>query len=165
MELLIFRHGPAGDKEKWRARGKPDGLRPLTADGRRKTDQAARGLAVLRPALDLVASSPLERARQTAQALRRRVKTRRYTELRELEPAAAPAETLRALKGLGKVRRLALVGHEPHLSSLVGLLVGDGKARLELKKAGACLLDVERLEPGGARLLWLLRPSQLRSLR
>ncbi|MDE2038957.1 MAG: histidine phosphatase family protein [Elusimicrobia bacterium] len=71
MELLLMRHGPAGDSRRWLARGRADAERPLTETGRRKTRRAAEGLARLLPRLDLIASSPLLRARQTADALAR----------------------------------------------------------------------------------------------
>jgi phosphohistidine phosphatase len=163
MELLIFRHGPAGDKEKWKAAGRPDAERPLTPDGKLKTAKAAAGLAAVYPRLDVVATSPLRRARQTAELLLRRYGGTALVELRELSPGTDPRRTIAALAGLAPARHVALVGHEPHLSALVAALTGGGA--LELKKAGACLLEADRLAPGAARLLWLLRPSQLRALR
>ena len=61
---------------------------------------------------------------------------------------------------------MALVGHEPQLGRLAGwLLARADDPFLELKKAGACLLDLgERPRAGSARLLWMLAPAQLRRL-
>ena len=69
MELLVFRHGPAGDKKEWMAAGRDDSLRPLTKDGRDKTRKAAAGLSRLLDGLDVIAASPLKRAAQTADEL------------------------------------------------------------------------------------------------
>jgi phosphohistidine phosphatase len=62
---------------------------------------------------------------------------------------------------------IAAVGHEPHLSGLVSLLLtGRAGAVIELKKGAACLLDLgEQPAAGKARLLWALTPAQLRRLR
>lgn len=165
MELLIFRHGPAGDKDEWKKTGKPDDERPLTDEGKDKTEKAAEGLAALVEELDYIASSPLKRAVQSADALAKRFKKAKRVVLKELEPSGDPEPAIKALASHASDDRIAFVGHEPHLSELATTLIGAEGARLELKKAGACLLRVDTPQPGGAELLWLLTPSQLRALR
>src|SRR5256885_2326002 len=118
MELLIFRHGPAGDKDEWKKTGKPDGERPLTEEGKDKTDKAAAGLAALVEELDYIASSPLKRAVQSADALARRYKKARRVTLKELEPGGDPEPAIKALASHASDDRIAFVGHEPHLSEL-----------------------------------------------
>ena len=66
MELLIVRHGPAWDKEAWKATRKDDRLRPLSPEGRQKMRKNAKGLVTLVSELDEIIASPLTRARQTA---------------------------------------------------------------------------------------------------
>ena len=66
MELLIVRHGPAGDRAAWANAGRRDAQRPLTPDGRRRTKLAAEGLRAVYGRTELVASSPWTRALQTA---------------------------------------------------------------------------------------------------
>ena len=153
MEVLLFRHGPAGDKDAWT---RPDSERPLTSDGARKTERAADGLASIVSSLDLIASSPLVRAAQTADILARRFPKARRAQWDELKPGSDPTALRERLAGR---RRIALVGHEPHLSEAAAYLLG-GEPRMDLKKAGAALLDLEE-----RKLLWLLKPSQLRGLR
>lgn len=166
MEILLFRHGPAGDKAKWALRGLPDFERPLTADGAKKTAKAAAGLRTLVRSLDFVAWSPLVRAAQTAACLKKEFRRAKCVEHPLLKPSAQPAAMIAALATHGPDERIALVGHEPHLSTLACLLLGAKPGALELKKAGALLLAVEgKPQAGGARLLWLLTPSQLRALR
>lgn len=165
MELLIFRHGPAGDKAAWKAKGRPDSERPLTAEGEEKTAKAAAGLEKLLGSLDVIAQSPLVRAKQTADLLAEAFPKAKRFELEELSPEEPARSVIRALEKFSGKARVALVGHEPQHGALIAELIGDGSASLELKKAGAALLEVEELAAGGAKLLWLLQPSQLRALR
>jgi phosphohistidine phosphatase len=163
MELLLLRHGPAGDKAAWKAAGKPDHERPLTSKGAKKTRKAVAGLASAIAGLDAVVTSPLVRARQTAEILRQAYRSAAALELHELSPGT-PAEALASrLRGLGK-ERVALVGHEPDLGAFAGWLLGCPELKLELKKAGACLLSLDEPKAGAAALRWLLKPSQLRAL-
>ena len=163
MELLIVRHGPAGDREKWRASGRPDPERPLTKDGRRKTREAVRGLAELVGAVDLVATSPWTRAVQTAEFVAEAFGAK-AVELSELVPGR-PFEELAAWLKSRREGRVALVGHEPALSEFASwLMTGRGASVLKLKKSQALLLELKSPVPGGATLVWSLPPRQLRAL-
>jgi phosphohistidine phosphatase len=163
MELLIVRHGPAGEREAWRAHGRPDIERPLTKDGKRKARAAARGLARVIEGIDLVATSPWTRAAQTAELLAETFDAK-LTEFPELIPDRDFENLLTRLKTL-RERRVALVGHEPHLSRFVSwLLTGRDHSILRLKKSQALLLDLKTLAPGAAELVWSLPPRQLRAL-
>src|SRR4051812_3600232 len=66
MRLLLIRHGIAEDREAFAKKGEDDFLRPLTPAGKRKMKEGAKGLRKLFPKLDLIATSPLKRAVQTA---------------------------------------------------------------------------------------------------
>lgn len=158
-----MRHGPAGEREEWRASGRPDLERPLTKDGKRKARAAARGLARVVEKLDLVATSPWTRAAQTAELLAEAFGAK-SAEFEELIPDRRFEELLARLKTL-RVSRVALVGHEPHLSRFVSwLLTGRDHSILRLKKSQALLLDLKTLAPGAAELIWSLPPRQLRAL-
>jgi phosphohistidine phosphatase len=162
MELLIVRHGPAGEKEDWRKTGRPDSERPLTADGRRKTAAAARGLRELACA-DVVLTSPWRRALQTAELVAAELDAP-VEETEALIPDRPFEELAAVLKGRRK-EKLAIVGHEPHLSAFATwLLTGEErKAVLALKKGHAALLEGEPA-PGKAVLLWSVPPKGLRGL-
>jgi phosphohistidine phosphatase len=166
VKLLLFRHGPAGDRVAWRGRGKEDFLRPLTPDGRARTRAAAKGLRRIVDSPAAIATSPLARATQTADLLARAFGAEPPEELRALVPDAEPGEVLPWLVPRASLDLVALVGHEPHLGRLASwLLTRSEGSFLELKKGGACLLDLgDRPRPGGARLLWMLGPAQLRRL-
>jgi phosphohistidine phosphatase len=163
MELLIVRHGPAGERGDWRKTGRPDSERPLTKGGRRKARAAARGLAEVLGGADLVATSPWTRAAQTA-ALVAEAFGAELVERLELVPDRSFDDLLAWLK-TRRERRIALVGHEPHLSRFASwLLTGGEFSVLRLKKSQALLLDLKSHVPGRAALVWSLPPRQLRAL-
>jgi phosphohistidine phosphatase len=116
--------------------------------------------------VDLLATSSLVRAVETGDILQRAYRIDRPLRLRELEPAAQPAGLVRWLARQRRLSVVAVVGHEPHLSHLVEhLLAGSDRGFMDLKKGGACLLDLgDRPERGHATLLWLLTAAQLRWL-
>jgi phosphohistidine phosphatase len=163
MELLIVRHGPAGDRAKWRRTGRPDTERPLTKDGRRKTRAAAAGLREVGGRFGVVATSPWTRAAQTAELVAKACGGR-VVERPELVPDR-PFEELLAWLGARKEERVALVGHEPHLSRFASwLMTGGERSALELKKSQALLLSLPRPAAGAATLIWSLAPRHLRAL-
>lgn len=164
MNLLIVRHAPAGDKRRWAAQGKDDALRPLTPRGRRRMREAAQGLARLGPRPDLLATSPLARARQTADILEEAWDLQ-PVEVPDISPQASPEQVLAWLRGR-KERTIAIVGHEPALGVLMGLLLtGQERSFMMLKKGQACLIEFQdKTQAGGGRLAWSLAPRQLRRL-
>ncbi len=168
MELLVIRHAIAEDRDAWAASGEPDERRPLTAEGRKKMRRAARGLRRVVRALPLLGASPLTRAAQTAEIVAEAYGDLTPMTVGALTPDSAPADFLSWLRDAAPGHdRIAVVGHEPHLSGLVSwLLAGRATPSLvELRKGAACLLRFEG-EPrkGGACLAWLLQPRQLRRL-
>ena len=161
----MVRHAVAEDREAWAAKDEDDALRPLTRVGASRMRRAARGLARVAPRIDLLVSSPLARAAQTARILAPALGLDRFAEIPELEPAARP-EALAAWLRSRRVGAVAVVGHEPHLGRLVAWLVtGAARPALALRKGGACLLRFDGAVGGGAaELRWLASPSMLRRL-
>jgi len=166
MRLLVVRHAPAGDREAWKAARKDDFLRPLTPEGRRKMREAARGLRRLVDPPQALATSPLVRAKETADILARIFDVPAADEVEALGPGQPPQALLGWLRARERQALAAVVGHEPHLGVLVSwLLAGRARTFLQLKKGGACLLDLGSSPgPGRAELLWLLLPGELRRL-
>ncbi len=159
MELILVRHAIAfeRDPERW----PDDGERPLTAAGRRRFREAARGLARVVAKPDQVFTSPLLRARQTARLLEK------FADWPKAQELAALAENVkwRDLRGwIGDEGRIAIVGHEPHLSTLgTELLAPESKESvIELKKGAAARFEVAT-SGTGALLLGLWAPRVLRS--
>ena len=166
MQVLVIRHAIAEDRIEFARSGKSDDERPLTDEGRRRMEQAARGLRNLVPSVGVIASSPLKRAKQTADVV-------------AAEYEATPVEIVPALSGDGDLegvvawlrsqpaeQTVALVGHEPDLSTLIShLLTGSSSADIAMKKGAVCLLEFAGdVEPGAATLRWLLAPKQLRAI-
>ena len=168
MNLLVVRHAIAEDKERFALTGRSDDLRPLTSEGRAKMRRAAAGLRVLAPRPAFIATSPLVRARETAEILATALGAPRIETVEALRPES-PYDDL--AKWLGEPPAatqdtIALVGHEPHLGGLVTWLMSGGdESRLEFKKGGAALLELEsQAGAGTATLLWLATPAMLRGL-
>jgi phosphohistidine phosphatase len=163
MRLFLMRHGIAADIG---GEITSDSLRPLTAEGRSKTEQAAAGLLRIEPRIDLIATSPLLRARQTAEIVLgayRAIANPTMEPWPELE-YADPADVVARLRRV-TAERVLLVGHEPGFSRLAAqLLTGSPTGfNLEFKKAAVCALEIE---PDGdnksAIMLWHATPAQLR---
>lgn len=167
MQIVIIRHGIAEEPEAFVKAGQEDALRPLTKVGRQKMRKAARGLKQIVPALDLIATSPLTRAVQTGEIISQAYEDVRTAQVAALSPRKAPAALLDWLNAHPANATLALVGHEPHLSTfLCWLLTGLHESFVELKKGGAALVEVSHPAAAGrGKLKWLLKPSQLRGLR
>jgi phosphohistidine phosphatase len=165
VNLLIIRHGPAGDPEAWEAEGKDDRVRPLTPKGTKEVRRAAAGLARLVPELDLLATSPLTRAAQTAEIVAREYGCEVET-VEELTTDHQPQDLLPWLQQHQDRETVAVVGHEPHLGLLAGyLLTGKSVSFVDLKKGGACLIQVaDTVKPGSGTLEWLLTDRDLRRL-
>ncbi len=167
MKLLVIRHGPAGDGERWAAEtGQPDELRPLTGAGRKKTRAAAKGLEREVGTLGVLATSPLVRAAETAVVVAEVFGGPHPEVLDALRPERRPDELLEWLRTLDDGATAAVVGHEPHLGFLLGwLLTGENDAFIELKKGGAALLEFDDPPAGGNALLrWTMAPRHLRAL-
>jgi phosphohistidine phosphatase len=170
MNLLVIRHAIAEDKEAFAKTGRNDDLRPLTDAGRSKMRRGAQGLRAVVGRAALLASSPLVRARETAEIVAPTLGIARVEIVEALRPDRSYDEMVKWLRTRDVPndddRIVAVVGHEPHLSGLVTwLMTGSDESRLELKKGGACLLRFDG-EPskGGGTMRWLLTPAQLRDL-
>lgn len=164
MRLYIMRHGPAAEGG---PRYPDDRLRPLTEEGRQKTREAARGLAALADDIGAVLTSPLVRARETAEiaaeALGLEDGPRKTA---ALEPGFDPALLLREARATGKPGVL-VVGHEPDMGLLLAWVLG-GRKRVAIsvpfKKAAVACVDAGGVEGDPASLEWFATPAILRAV-
>jgi len=162
MELVFLRHGLAVDREEWK--GEDEG-RPLTTEGVDRTKEVVRGLRALKVRPDVILSSPLLRARETAEIAKQGLSSDAKVELAdELTSSAAPDQLIARLADLAEKPVVLCVGHEPHLSTTISAMVsGKTAASFEVKKAGACCIRFTGIPKAGAgTLLWLLPPKVLR---
>ena len=128
--------------------------------------KAAAGLRRLSTRPDVVLVSPLLRARQTAQILERYARWPRAQRTAELTPEAATRALLAHL-GRSAAESVAVIGHEPQLSALLGQCLPGGEDRgFGLRKMGAALVRFRgRVRPGRGQLVWLASPKLLRAGR
>jgi phosphohistidine phosphatase len=161
-ELYVVRHAIAAERgDDW----PDDTKRPLTERGISRFKESVQGLKGLDAVIEEIFTSPLVRARQTADLLAAGVEGRPSVKVLEaLAPGQAPATVMAQLAKLAKRRRVALVGHEPDLGELAAYLVG-ARRPLPFKKGGICRIDVASLSTKAAgTLVWFVTPKILRKL-
>jgi phosphohistidine phosphatase len=126
----------------------------------------AAGLRALLPDITLLAASPLTRAQQTAEIVGKEYGLEIGATTDSLRPRAVFADFANWIAERGPQDVVAVVGHEPHLSTLATWLIcGTKHSRIELKKGGACLLSFAGVpKKGGGTLEWALHPSHLRAI-
>ena len=162
MNLYLLRHGLAAELTTTGL--SKDSERPLTPKGRRKLKKIAAGIKALELEFDVIFSSPYVRARQTAEIVAEALHAGKSLEFTStLTPGGSHSELIKRLNQSPELREALLVGHEPHLSELISLLVsGKSGFSVTMKKGGLCKLAVESLRVGRcASLEWLLTPGQL----
>jgi phosphohistidine phosphatase len=166
MRLHLLRHAIAARRspERW----PDDRLRPLTREGALRMTSAARGMSRLGLRFDLILSSPLTRAIETARLVAAAVRPRADIRvLKPLSPGGGVGGVIGGLEGLPPQSDLLLVGHEPDLSLLAAGLLLTHRTELPIvfKKGGLCRIDTEGTpRPGNGRLVFHLTPRVLRRL-
>jgi len=165
MDLVLVRHAIAEEREVFALTGEPDRMRPLTPRGKKRMQQAAAGLRSLVPAVDVLATSPLVRAIETAEIISEAYGGLDVVELADLAPEGASESLLHWLQSQSGDSTIVVVGHEPSFSAHVSWFTARSEEPfLEFKKGGACLLTFyDEIYSGGATLRWLLTPAQLRA--
>lgn len=164
MDIVLFRHGVAVERDEWDGKEQD---RPLTDKGKKRTRLSGAGLVAAGLSVTHILSSPLARARQTADILREALRGRSTIRMcGELIPDSPADKVVALLDTLPLNSTVLCVGHEPQLSALAGLLLGGKPIRgLAFKKAGASLIHCDELPHAGKGTLgWWLPPSLLRAL-
>ena len=167
MQLLVVRHADAGDKREFAQQtGKPDDQRPLSTKGHQQMVAVADALVKIVPECTRVVSSPYVRATQTAGYVRAAYGIEKEITTEMLEPDVSPEQTAEWLRDNPARGVTAIVGHEPHLSTFVTwLLAGSRDSRVNMRKAGACLLRLDdKVRAGESELQWFLSPDQLAAI-
>jgi phosphohistidine phosphatase len=155
MDVWILRHAAAQD----RAPSGKDEDRELSSEGHARAEAVARGLAALSPSIDVILTSRYPRARQTAEPCANALRLEPPRDSPALLPGTDPSKTVKELVR-GGWSSVLLVGHQPHLGSLVGLLAfGDERREIPLRKAAVARVSWEL--GGEGRLEALLPPKLL----
>ena len=157
IDIFILRHGEAGNRmtvvEK-------DSERPLTPEGRTEIQEIAKSLKTVGLQTDRIYTSPLRRARETAEIAAKALNIRTLEEWDELKPDGSKAELYRKLARLEQNSRPILVGHEPYLTSMIGEIIGTTGAKIVLKKGGIGKVRITSFTPRiSGELRWLLTPK------
>lgn len=156
MHLYFFRHGIAHTLQD----GIADPDRSLTAIGIERTRQSARSLRSLGVEIDFLYTSPLVRARQTADilgaALGVAVQVRQ-----ELSPGFGIPQVERLTHDLGAACAVMFVGHEPDFSNAIQQLTGGS---VIIKKGGLARIDVIDYQPLRGQLAWMIAPKVFKRL-
>jgi phosphohistidine phosphatase len=161
-DLYLVRHAIAAERgEEW----PDDTKRPLTETGVARFKEVVKGLAWLDVEIDEIFTSPLVRAKQTANLLAHGLANKAAVKtLDALAPGHPPRAVMSELARCARRRRIALVGHEPDLGELAAHLFGSAR-HIPFKKGGICLIALQGLtsrRPG--ELVWFLPPKVLRRL-
>jgi phosphohistidine phosphatase len=161
-ELYLVRHAIAAERgDEW----PDDTKRPLTKRGVTRFRECVTGLRELETAVDEIFTSPLVRAKQTADILAAGMDGKPPVKVLDaLAPGHTAQNVMTQLAKAATRRRIALVGHEPELGELAAHLIGASRA-LPFKKGGVCRVDMESLRSRSAgTLIWFVGPKVLRQL-
>ncbi len=160
MNLYLMRHADAG-----LPRENPilDSKRGLVKDGKDQCILMAALLSAFKVQIDVVLSSPLKRALQTAQLVATELG---YDGKVEISPAlkmdATYVDFQKMLAKYGECEGVLAVGHNPTLFQFLGRLVtGNGGANLRMRKGSVARIDLERHPP---QLQWLIDPRMARAI-
>jgi phosphohistidine phosphatase len=164
MKLLLIRHAKADDRDEFAKTGEPDEKRPLASKGRKEMRAIARGLESIEPRIDVLATSPLTRAVETADAIAETFSSAARETIDALAPDAPFDDFAEWLRGHSGAALVAAVGHNPHLSELAEWLHGGARS-IAMKKGSAMLLEFgESFCAGGAEFVWYRKPKELIAL-
>lgn len=164
MDLYIIRHadaiavGERGVKE--------DAERPLSTEGKSQARTLAKALQAQGVHFNKILTSPLVRARQTAEQMLRDwpAPAPEIINCDQLAPGVKPRRLAEFIAAVSD-EKIALVGHQPDLSDWTAWLIGSKKAQIDFSKSGvAHVTCVAPIEKGAGTLIWLLTPDWLRNL-
>ncbi len=157
MLCYFLRHGPAGDPQTWEG---SDFDRPLTSAGAKRIAAEAKTMANLRIKPDIVITSPLVRARQTAAIVVKELDLRdALVEDERVGPGFSPARLADVLDDHSDADAVMFVGHEPSMSHTIGTLIGGGE--IDFKKGGLACVELTDDRPLRGTLAWLATPKLL----
>lgn len=161
MKLILMRHAIAEQRS---SRYPDDALRPLSKEGEKKHRQVSEGMRRMGISFDELISSPLVRARQTADITAQVYGWKApVVETEALGHGFSADALIDFLKGFDGEATLLCVGHEPDLSGFSAhLLHASGDVEVAFKKSAVLGLDLPgRIAPGSATLLYFLKPGHL----
>jgi phosphohistidine phosphatase len=163
MKIYILRHAIAVDRG---TAAFVDDDRPLTVEGKEKMSKAAKGMASLITEIDLILTSPLIRAHDTARIAARALRAEQKVQIcKELSSGGSVKNLMTYLSKFRGLNNIMLVGHQPDLGFIASLLLGSESSIIQFKKGSLCCIEVSTLPPRSkGTLIWHLQPKHLRAL-
>jgi phosphohistidine phosphatase len=161
MDIYFLRHAPAMQRG---IAEFPNDDRPLTEEGIQKMKKGARGLRTLLPLVDVVCSSPLVRALDTAKIAAAALNHQApVVQCPQLLPEASFGDFISLMEEHAGLESVLLVGHEPNMGKTISSLLGASRVMIELKKGGLCMIRIDGA-PGSrtGTLVYHLTAKQLR---
>jgi phosphohistidine phosphatase len=161
MILYFLRHASAGESL---VNLKKDEKRALDKEGIEQCGYVGRALTALDAQVDVIVSSPLKRATQTASLVGNEMGYEGKLQIDAgLKPSATFADFRRLLEKYAKQESIMVVGHNPNLSQFLGAVISESgcEASIDLKKGAVARVDMRR---NFGTLLWCLTPKALRTL-
>jgi len=161
MIIYFLRHASAGEHL---VNPKKDEKRALDKEGIEQCGYVGRALAALEVQVDVIISSPLKRATQTASLVGNEMGYEGKLQIEStLRPAATFADFRRLLEKYASQESIMVVGHNPNLSQFLGTVISESgcEASVDLKKGAVARVDMRRTS---GTLLWCLTPKTLRTL-
>jgi phosphohistidine phosphatase len=152
MQIYVLRHGEAEERET----GLADRDRKLTAKGKRDLKDVLKVAHKAEVAPDVILTSPLRRAQETAAIAAEILGCKHVVETRNLTPGASPELVWKEIGTDYKVEQILLAGHQPHLGSLIGLLL-EAAIMVDLKKGSMVRIEAHgKLGPPRGVLKWMI---------
>ena len=143
--------------------GRADRDRKLTTKGKQRLKTVLKIARDAGIAPELILTSPLRRAQETAAIAGAILGCKRIVETRNLLPGASPEQIWKEIGNSYKAEKILVAGHEPHLGSLIGLLL-EAPVMLDLKKGALVRIVTEaRLGPPRGVLKWMMTPKVARA--
>jgi phosphohistidine phosphatase len=161
MIIYFLRHASAGEHL---VNPKKDEKRALDKDGIEQCGYVGRALAAIEAGVDVIVSSPLKRATQTASLVGNEMGYEGKLQIETgLRPGATLADFRRMLEKYARQEAVMVVGHNPNLSQFLGAIISESgcEASVELKKGAVARVDMRR---SSGTLQWCLTPKALRAL-
>jgi len=162
MKLYVIRHAKAEDAAAWYKKNDSDDTRPLIEKGQKDAKKMGEWLRRNEVAIEKIFASPLVRAQQTAQIIADQLGVDKITTLELLRPEKSFLEFTQWISKLPESSRVAIVGHEPHLSGLVSYLMGASGTVVLMRKGSIVEMETDGAIVGWKfKLNWLVNPKIL----
>src|SRR5277367_1072415 len=146
MKIYLVRHGIATERIGGAILN--DAMRPLTDEGRTETKDVANGLKRLGVRPDFYVTSPLVRAKQTAEICAEVLGKEAQIKVTDtLAPAGNVRQLYKFLRELGSFEEAMLFGHEPDIGMLTASLLDSSELQIPFKKAAVCRVDIYDMPP------------------